>query len=80
MGMAMLPIGVALAILVILRIVLIAADWESLDALDVFWVLINGAIAVHFVFLDGARVSARGCLKLRHYRRPWSVDDSAHLG
>jgi hypothetical protein len=50
MGRAMLPIGVALAILVILRTVLLVAGWERADPLDGLWVLINGPLAVYFIW------------------------------
>lgn len=50
MGMAMLPIGVAWAILVILRIVLLVAGWERFDPVDGLWLLINGPVAVFLIW------------------------------
>jgi hypothetical protein len=48
-GMAMLPIGIALAILVILRLVLFVSGWPA-DPLDGLWVLINGPLALYFIW------------------------------
>lgn len=50
MRMAMLPIGVAWAILVLLRIVLLVAGWERAEPLVALWLLINGPLAVFFIW------------------------------
>jgi hypothetical protein len=61
MGRAMLPIGVALAILVILRIVSLVTGWERPEPLDGPWVLINGPLAAYFIWAgrEYRRASAR---------------------
>jgi threonine/homoserine efflux transporter RhtA len=50
MRRAMLPIGVALAILVILRVVRLITGLESAEPLDILWVLLNGPLAAYFIW------------------------------
>jgi hypothetical protein len=50
MGLAMLPIGIALAVLVILRTLLLIAGWEAVDPLSVIWILIQGPVAAFLIW------------------------------
>jgi hypothetical protein len=49
MGLALLPLGVITAGLVVLRVALLVVGWEPFDSLDALWVLVFSGIAASFV-------------------------------